>query len=162
MKFSLFNLFATIAIVGLTLAWATERSRRLALPQLQLQQRQTMKSANRMIGAAIEASTFAARSKGSAADQHRILLNASLINHTIEIWRNREDVSYTLDQTHCVGMTSNAVASMLLKELNCSKPEDFWSVVSDVRKADQSLLPEDLSEDDNRGLTSYIQESINR
>jgi hypothetical protein len=59
-------------------------------------------------------------------------------------------------------MTSNAVASMLLKELNCSKPEDFWSVVSDVRKADQSLLPEDLSEDDNRGLTSYIKESIKR
>ena len=162
MKFSLFNLFATIAIVGLTLAWATERSRRLALPQLQLQQRQTMKSANRMIGAAIEASTFAARSKGSTADQHRTLLNANLINHTIEIWRNREDVSYTLDQTHCAGMTSNAVASMLLKELNCTKPEDFWSVVYDIRKTDQSLLPEDLSEADNRGLTSYIQESIKR
>ena len=79
MKFSLFNLFTTIAIVGLTLAWATERSRRLALPQVYLQQRQTMKSANRMIGAAIEASTFAARSKESSADQQRMLLKANLI-----------------------------------------------------------------------------------
>lgn len=160
MKFSLFNLFTTIAIVGLTLAWATERSRRLALPQVYLQQRQTMKSANRMIGAAIEASTFAARSKESSADQQRMLLKANLINHTIEIWRNREAVSYTLDQTHCVGMTSNAVASMLLKELSCSKPEDFWSAVSDIRKTGQSNLPEDLSEADYSGLTSYIQESI--
>lgn len=160
MKFRLSTLLAIVTIVALTLGWGTERIRRIAQMKSYVQERQSLKVANRSIGGAIEACFFADRIKNVSEDKARIILDATLLAHILEIWKNHESVSYTLDQTHCAGMTSHAITSMLLDALQCATPEDFQARVSQVVKADPSLLPGDLSDLKSSEFRSYIQASI--
>jgi len=161
MKFSVSTTFAIVTIVALIVGWATERSRRLAQAESHVQERQSLKGANRSIGAAIEAMRLAYRLQDASNDQRMLVLDANLISNTLEIWQNHEAVSYALDQTHCRGMTSHAVVSGLLDALRCATPEEFQARVSQVHKTDPTLLPENLSDLTTSNFDCFLQTSIN-
>lgn len=160
MKFSVSSTFAIVTIFALILGWATERTRRLAREKSYIQERQSLKGANRSIGAAIEATRLAYRLQDASNDQRMIVVDANLITNTLEIWQSHDAVSYALDQTHCAGMTCHAVVSGLLDALRCETPEEFQARVSEVQKTDTSLLPEDLADLKTAKFNCFLQTSI--
>ena len=160
MKFSVSTLFFLITIAALTLGWLFERTSRLAAEESHLEKRQLQKFANRSIGAAIEAASLVEMLRESPGGQETLVMDSVLVQHVCETWQDHKLISDTLDETHCSGMTSHALAAILLRSLGCKTPEDFHDKYANAVSSEMPYTTNGSSDVGSADFDLYLKKSI--